>query len=422
MFWKGITTKSATTFQHLPTWGVPSASLWAGRDSNVAPPIAVLGIPFDQVTLNKAVNQIQTMIASREPHYVVTPNVDFLVQAITDAELRRILVEAHLVVCDGMPIVWASRWLGNPLPERVAGADLVPELIRVAAERKQRLFFLGATAEANNTAVDNVRQRFPGAIIAGHYSPPFRPMDAIDHAEIIQRVRAARPDLLFVAFGCPKAEKWIASAYRELEVPVVIGVGATIDFLAGRVKRAPVWAQRSGVEWLYRLCQEPRRLFWRYTKDLRHFTWELAKQLRLMGSPKRFLKEKKATETEARLHDAWTQVRADQSSWECVEAPCRLDVTTVRDGDQLWQGTPSKHCVLGLNEVRYIDSTGVALLLRLQTRFRAAQRQFVLLSPHRCVEQALRELRVWDLFMIVGTGTSNPASASPPPAFQRKAA
>ena len=422
MFWKGITTKSATTLQHLPAWGKTPMSLWAETESNasVAPPIAVLGIPFDQVTLTNAVHQIQTMIASREPHYVVTPNVDFLVQAITDTELRRILVEAHLVLCDGMPIVWASRWLGNPLPERVAGADLVPELIRVAAQRQQRLFFLGATPESNDNAVANVRRQFPNAIVAGHYSPPFRPMDAIDRAEIIERVREARPDLLFVAFGCPKAEKWIASTYRELEVPVVIGVGATIDFLAGRMKRAPVWAQRCGAEWFYRLCQEPRRLFWRYTNDLRHFTWELAKQLRLMGNSNRFAKANSVTEIETSLHDAWTQVRADQSIWECVEAPCRLDVTAVRDGDQLWQSPPSKHCVLGLNEVRYIDSTGVALLLRLQTRFRAARRQFVLLCPHRCVEHALRELRVWDLFLIVGKGTAN--SDSQQSSFQRKAA
>jgi len=201
---------------------------------------------------------------------------------------------------------------------------------------------------------------------------------------------------------------------------VVIGVGATIDFLAGRVRRAPTWVQHYGMEWFYRLCQEPRRLFWRYTNDLRRFSWELAKQLRLMGIPGRSATSKASAETETALHDAWTQVRADQSSWECVEAPCRLDVAAVRDGDQLWQSPPSKHCVLGLNEVRYIDSTGVALLLRLQTKFRAARRQFVLLCPHRCVEHALRELRVWDLFLIVGKGTTNPES--PQPALQRKAA
>jgi len=358
------------------------------------------------------------MIASREPHYVVTANVDFLVQALTDAELRRILVEAHLVLCDGMPIVWASKWLGNPLPERVAGADLVPELIRVAAQRKQRLFFLGATSEANDAAVANVRRKFPGAVIAGHYSPPFRPMAEMNHAEIIERVRETNPDLLFVAFGCPKAEKWIASVYHELGVPVVIGVGATIDFLAGRVKRAPLWAQRYGAEWIYRLCQEPRRLFWRYARDLRHFSWELTKQLRLMKIPERLTKRAETTEFNSALQNAWTQVRADQSSWECVEAPCRLDLDAVRDGDQLWPGPPPKHCVLGLNEVRYIDSTGIALLLRLQTRFRAAKRQLVLLCPHSCVEHALRELRVWDLFLIVGKSTSNLNSTEP--AIQRK--
>src|SRR5262249_32142031 len=173
----------------------------------------------------------------------------------------------QLVLCDGTPLVWASRLLGQPLPERVAGADLVPELIRLSARRKHRLFFLGATEDSAVQAVANVHARYPHLEIA-HYSPPFRPLHEMDHAEILKRIRAAEPDVLLVAFGCPKAEKWIAMHYRDLGVPVAIGVGATIDFLAGRVKRAPVWMQRSGLEWVFRLIQEPRRLCGRYAKDL----------------------------------------------------------------------------------------------------------------------------------------------------------
>ena len=241
-------------------------------------PVAILGVAFDNVTFAETLSRIQAMIASRRPHYVVTANVDFLVQAQRDAELRQVLAEAHLVLCDGTPLVWASRLLGNPLPERVAGSDLAPQLIRLAAKNNYRLFLLGATPEANEQAAANVRTQFPNLFVA-HYSPPFRPLPEMDHTDIARRIRAVRPDILLAAFGCPKAEKWMARQYHALGVPVVIGVGGTIDFLAGRVRRAPVWMQRAGLEWLFRLCQEPRRLFKRYATDLWHFGLAIGAEL-----------------------------------------------------------------------------------------------------------------------------------------------
>src|ERR1041385_8466308 len=134
-------------------------------------PIAILGVPFDHVTTAEAIDQIERMIASRRPHYVVTANVDFVVQAREDVELRRILLDADLVLCDGTPLVWASRLLGNRLPERVAGADLAPAFVRVAAQKGYRIFLLGATPAAANQAVENLRKHFPNLIIAGQYSP-----------------------------------------------------------------------------------------------------------------------------------------------------------------------------------------------------------------------------------------------------------
>jgi exopolysaccharide biosynthesis WecB/TagA/CpsF family protein/anti-anti-sigma factor len=380
-----------------------------------ASPIAILGIPFDHVTLAEAVERVLAMIASGQPHYVVTPNVDFLVQALSDAELRRILVEAHLVLCDGMPLVWASRWLANPLPERVAGADLVPELIRVAAQRGHRLFFLGATAEANANAVANVRRQFPDIIVAGHYSPPFREMDDMEEQDLVERIRSAQPDLLFVAFGCPKAEKWIARNYRSLGVPVVIGVGATIDFLAGQVKRAPAWMQRYGGEWLFRLAQEPRRLFRRYATDLRHFAWELAKQLWLMQSSAWRARTARPLEPARRFANAWTRLRADKSEWEFIAPPTRLDFAAVHQGEALWEELPTRHCALGMVDVNYIDSTGVAMLLRLQNRFRAAHRQFVLLCPSQAVCRALRALHVGQYFFTEEEGAAAPHPSLPEP-------
>src|SRR5580658_11226743 len=247
-----------------------------------SPPIAILGVPFDNVTTSEAVAAIEQMVASRRPHYLVTANVDFLVQAQSDVELRRILTDAHLVLCDGTPLLWASRLLGNRLPERVAGSDLVPILLKVAAEKQYRVFLLGATPDSVEEAVSHLRREHPSLLLAGYYSPPFSGLLAMDHEEIKRRVREARPDLLFVAFGCPKAEKWMAMHYRDLGVPVVAGVGATIDFLAGRVKRAPRWMQQAGLEWMFRLACEPRRLFRRYMKDLWVFGWKISAQWSLL--------------------------------------------------------------------------------------------------------------------------------------------
>src|SRR5690349_14239960 len=202
---------------------------------SATPPIAILGVPFDNVTTAETIDLIQRMVASRQPHYLVTANVDFLVQAQTDVELRRILFDAHLVLCDGTPLVWASRLLGNPLAERVAGADIVPLLIQVAAQRNYRIFLLGATPDSAQRATDNLRHHYGDTLIAVHYSPPFSKLLEMNHEEINQRILAAQPDMLFVTFGCPKQEKWIAMHYRALGVPVTAGVGATIDFLSGQM-------------------------------------------------------------------------------------------------------------------------------------------------------------------------------------------
>src|SRR5689334_5700518 len=165
------------------------------------PPIAILGVPFDNVTKAEAIKLVEEMIASARPHYLVTPNVDFLAQARKDVELRRILFDAHLVLCDGTPLVWASKLLGNPLPERVAGSDLVPLLLKVAAEKGYRPFLLGASPEALEAAVRRAKDRYPKLEFAGYYSPPFNQLLEMDHEEIRQRICQSQADILLVAFG-----------------------------------------------------------------------------------------------------------------------------------------------------------------------------------------------------------------------------
>jgi N-acetylglucosaminyldiphosphoundecaprenol N-acetyl-beta-D-mannosaminyltransferase len=358
------------------------------------PPIAILGVPLDNLNIAGAIDLIERMIASRQPHYVVTANVDFLVQARTDVELRRILCDAPLVLCDGTPLLWVSRLLGNPLPERVAGADLVPKLIDLSAKKGYRLFFLGAAPQSAARAVARLRAHYPELIIAGHYSPAFKPLLQMDQDEIKRHVLEAKPDLLFVSFGCPKQEKWVAMHFRSLRVPVVIGVGATIDFLAGQVKRAPLWMQRIGAEWLFRLAQEPRRLFRRYFKDLWVFGLGVLAQwwrFRVQSSKFRVQSSKFRVQSSPCHHTSC--VLLNLSGW--------LDAAAAQHGDSLIQQVlhEDQHCLLDTSGVQSIDSTGVGLLIRLQKQCRAAGRQLILLRPSPSVRRSLTLMRLNDFFL-----------------------
>jgi N-acetylglucosaminyldiphosphoundecaprenol N-acetyl-beta-D-mannosaminyltransferase len=226
--------------------------------------IALLGVGIDNLSMDSVVEIIDTLIEKGGCHQVATANVDFLTKAFDDAELLDILNSCELVLPDGMPLVWASRMLGVPLKERVAGADLVPHLLKLSARKKRRIFLLGATEENSRAAAQRVQKEYPDAILCGRYSPPFTQSDAMEDERTLQLIAEAKPDILLVAFGNPKQEKWIAKHRGRLNVPVCIGVGASIDFLSGKQSRAPQWMQQSGLEWIFRMVSEPRRLALRY--------------------------------------------------------------------------------------------------------------------------------------------------------------
>lgn len=348
-------------------------------------PIVILGVPFDSVTTSEAIQSIERMIASRKPHYVITANVDFVVQAQSDIELRRIFFDAHLVLCDGTPLVWASRLLGNRLPERVAGSDIVPMLLELSAERGYRVFFLGATGESLQRATGNLKLRLPELVIAGSYSPPFRKLLEMDHEEIRRQIQQAKPDLLFVALGCPKQEKWIAMHYRDLRVPIAMGVGATIDFLAGSVKRAPLWMQRSGMEWAFRLAQEPRRLARRYATDLFVFGHRILRQ---------------AWELHGTKGTAQTLVPR-LSNLQVIALPPRLDFPALADGALEKLASVSGHCLLDASRVVFVDSTGMGFLVRLQRKLRSEGYELVIIAPSAALNRAMRLMKLTEFFNMV---------------------
>lgn len=222
-------------------------------------------LPIDRVTLAEALDAIATMVERRSGGTVFTPNVDHIVMAREDERLRRAYAGVDLALADGMPVVWASRALGTPLPERVAGSDLVPPLMSLAAARGFSVYLLGGGPGVARRAADRLREMHPDLVIAGASSP------RIDLGEpqalrlrIADEIREAAPDLVLVGLGAPKQELWIHEVAESLRPAVLLGVGAAIDFLAGTAQRAPRWMSDAGLEWAYRLAREPRRLWRRY--------------------------------------------------------------------------------------------------------------------------------------------------------------
>jgi N-acetylglucosaminyldiphosphoundecaprenol N-acetyl-beta-D-mannosaminyltransferase len=350
------------------------------------------GLLFDPVSADEAVARIEAMMRSGRPHYVVTPNVDFLVQAQQDAELRRIVNEADLSLCDGMPVLWASRWLNNALPERVAGSDLVPRLLELAAARGYRVFFLGGTSEASARAVARVRARYPGLTVAGHFSPPFADLLDMDAEAINGQIREARPHLLLVSFGTPKGEKWIRMNQEALAVPVAVNVGATLDFLAGTVARAPTWMRRTGTEWLFRLLQEPRRLTRRYLTGFWVVSQVLARQWWGTRSPPG--PDPTAVEPPNETEDGRRQTWA---------FPARLDATTARAADRWAAGflDDGRLALLDLSGVRHFDSAGMGWLLHLNRAAVRGQKRLSIIPPGAEAVRRLGCLRLSDFLSLV---------------------
>lgn len=236
----------------------------------IASRVAVDDLDFDKVTMKEAVRRIVRMAKKRDrARYVTTGNLDHMVIADRDPAFREAHRKADLVVADGAPVVWLSRiGVGTALPERVAGSDLFWELAKVSGQANLKLFFLGGKPGSAAKAAEIVEQRHPGARVVGTYCPPFETFETrSEQARIRRIVRKADPDILLVALGAPKQEKWIVAHKDELGVPVSIGVGGSFEMAAGIQRRAPKWLQKTGFEWLYRLAQEPSRLFQRYIVD-----------------------------------------------------------------------------------------------------------------------------------------------------------
>ncbi|MFP4173863.1 MAG: WecB/TagA/CpsF family glycosyltransferase [Candidatus Hydrogenedentota bacterium] len=225
----------------------------------------VCGVPMARMDFQELCAAIGERIRQRTPGFVVTPNVDHICLFHRRADMRAAYREAFLALPDGIPLLWAARLLGRPLKEKLSGSDLVPSLSAWAAKEGHSVFCFGAAEGVAEKAAQKLQEQYPGLKVAGVYSPPLGfEGDPMENRRAIDAIRKARPDICFVALGCPKQELWLLEHYEDIGVPVSLGIGAGLDFVAGKVRRAPRCVQRIGLEWLWRLLQEPRRLWRRY--------------------------------------------------------------------------------------------------------------------------------------------------------------
>jgi N-acetylglucosaminyldiphosphoundecaprenol N-acetyl-beta-D-mannosaminyltransferase len=228
--------------------------------------INICGVEIDKYNFDQVLAQIiDHALAGGSPEYVVTPNAMHILSLQKDPLFQKIYRQAFLVVPDGVSLIWSAQFLNTPLNGRVNGTDLFEQLCAAAADKGLKVFLLGGRAGAADAAREILETRHPDLKIVGTHCPPYGfESQSTELASINARITAAKPDLLFVGLGAPKQEKWIAANYQELAVPISVGIGVSFELVANMVSRAPIWMQKTGLEWLFRLIVEPGRLWKRY--------------------------------------------------------------------------------------------------------------------------------------------------------------
>lgn len=223
---------------------------------------------IDNLTMDETLAEIDKLIQINKNAYVVTPNVDHIVQLERGGELCKVYKHADLILTDGKPLIWISKWYGTPIKEKISGSDLFPLLCKMAAEKGYSMFFLGAAEGVAAKAAENLMKRYKGLNVLGTYSPPYGfEKDEAEMSKIEKLIKDVHPHILIVGLGCPKQELFILHNKDRLGVPISLGLGASLDFEAGNIKRAPKWMVDHGLEWVYRITQDPKRLAKRYLVD-----------------------------------------------------------------------------------------------------------------------------------------------------------
>lgn len=229
--------------------------------------VNILGVGVSAINMSMTLEIVDGWIERQDPHYICLTAIHSVMECYRNPELRRIFNTSGLTTPDGMPMVWLCRWKGFQQVERVYAVDLVLELCEHSIKHGYRHFFYGGRDWTSEGMAERLRERFPGLAVVGTCSRAFGPLTAEENAEVTRMVQSSRPDIVWVGLGTKRQELWMADNLHKLQVPVMIGVGAAFDFISGRKRQAPYWMQRGGLEWFFRLTQEPGRLWRRYLAD-----------------------------------------------------------------------------------------------------------------------------------------------------------
>lgn len=359
------------------------------------PPLVLLGIPFHNLTFAEAVEWVLNRIETGQPGYIATANLDFLQRAWKDPELQRILIEASLVIADGMPIVKMSRYLGPKLKERVTGSDLTPMLAEAASENACSIFALGAAPGVADQAMHKLKERYPGFQIAGTYSPEKAEVIEMDNSPILTELKASRPDILLVAFGAPKQEKWINMHFRDWDIPVAMGIGGTLDFLAGTQSRAPSFFQCIGLEWCWRMLANPKRLVKRYAGNLFFFISAVGKLLQI-----KFLRSKALS----------NPVSAEDPALQNLERYSARFFTFPSHNDEKSRNTvlntfkdslgEKQHIIADMKSFKWLNSLELGTLLTIANECRRKKKTLFLINTVPRVEALLKLYRLTDYLKV----------------------
>ena len=355
------------------------------------PPMTVLlGLPFHDITLEETLDYCEQAMKGETGRYIVTANVDFTTQAYEDEDLKKIVFFADRVVCDGMPLVWLSRLFGYPLRERVAGSDMVPRLLEICGREKHGVYFFGTDMNTLEDARLIVEERYPGLRVVGMDSPPFGAVIEWDNDALCERMRESGAQLLLACLGCPKQERWIYAHHRESGIPLSIGVGASLDFITGKQKRAPKWMQKTGLEWFWRMSSSPSRLVARYGKDLVF----LAK-----ASVRQALSQRRRETIAENIPVAEPQ---EVPTYPAV-------VRLIWSGDlqkSSLDGAPLPEIIdspvlLDASRVSFTDSSGLGQLAQLVRRCRTAGKPLLVVNPSHVFRGAISDSQMNSLFEVV---------------------
>lgn len=353
-------------------------------------PLVIFGVPFHNVTFEEAADWMVAHVRDGRPVNVATVNLDFITQAWRDPEVQRLLIDADLVLADGFPVVKLAPFFGPPLKERVTGSDLTPMMAERSAREGLRIYGLGSAHGVAKKAMEILKARHPDLKVAGTYAPPFASLLEMDHRAILRRLDQARPDILFVALGEPKQDKFISMHVRGWNVPVSIGVGGSLDFIAGEQKRAPVWLQKLHLEWFWRMCLDPKRLFTRYLSNICFLVSASRKMWRIHHMPDRAVSFDPLEKSE---QEELKSLGALVEPFHALESEEAASQFLAHRGASV-----SQSVIFDLHSIPWLNSLELGALLEMNKCYRAKGKRIILYAPRPKVRRLLETCRLIDYF------------------------